>query len=56
MEAVVRWLDEGPEANEAEVEELLDEASEPDVRQARLAGDARTARSASAALSTRRPR
>jgi len=29
MSAVVRWLDEGPEANEAAVEKLLAEADEP---------------------------
>jgi len=29
MSAVVRWLDEGPEANEAAVEKLLAEAGEP---------------------------
>ena len=29
MEAVVAWLDEGPEANDAQIEELLKEAREP---------------------------
>ena len=28
MEAVVRWLDEGPDANDADIEELLNEAGE----------------------------
>jgi type IV secretion system protein VirD4 len=29
MESVVRWLDEGPDANDAHIEELLNEAGEP---------------------------
>ncbi len=31
MGAIVRWLDEGPDANKKKVEEALDEAKEPDV-------------------------
>lgn len=52
MSAVVRWLDEGPEANEAAVEKLLAEAGEPAARRAWQATKNREERQRSSVYTT----
>jgi type IV secretion system protein VirD4 len=52
MADVVRWLDEGPEANEMEVEELLGEAGEPGARRAWQAPQNREERQRSSVYTT----
>lgn len=52
MADVVRWLDEGPEANEMEVEALLAEAGEPAARRAWLATQNREERQRSSVYTT----
>ena len=52
MSAVVRWLDEGPEANEAAVEKLLAEAGEPAAQRAWQATKNREERQRSSVYTT----
>jgi type IV secretion system protein VirD4 len=52
MEAVVRWLDEGPEASENEVLDLLDTAGVPAARRAYLATQNREDRQRSSVYTT----
>lgn len=52
MEAVVRWLDEGPELSDAEVEDLLLEAGEPAARRAWRASQNREERQRSSVYTT----
>ncbi|MGN6258332.1 MAG: type IV secretory system conjugative DNA transfer family protein [Solirubrobacterales bacterium] len=52
MEAVVRWLDEGPEASEEQVEALLREAGEPAARRAWQASQNREERQRSSVYTT----
>lgn len=52
MEAVVRWLDEGPEASDEQVEALLREAGEPAARRAWQASQNREERQRSSVYTT----
>jgi type IV secretion system protein VirD4 len=52
VEAVVRWLDEGPELSDAEVEDLLLEAGEPAARRAWRATQNREERQRSSVYTT----
>ncbi|HEX8958380.1 MAG TPA: type IV secretory system conjugative DNA transfer family protein [Solirubrobacterales bacterium] len=52
MEAVVRWLDEGPEANEAKIEALLGETGEPAALRAYRATQNREERQRSSVYTT----
>jgi type IV secretion system protein VirD4 len=52
MEAVVRWLDEGPEANDAQIEDMLTEAGEPAARRAWQATQNREERQRSSVYTT----
>ena len=52
MAAVIGWLDEGPEANEAEIEALLEAAGEPAARRAYRATQNREERQRSSVYTT----
>ena len=52
MESVVRWLDEGPDANDAHIEELLKEAGEPAAKRAWQATQNREERQRSSVYTT----
>ena len=52
MEAVVRWLDEGPEASEAKIEALLEETGEAAARRAYQATQKREERQRSSVYTT----
>jgi type IV secretion system protein VirD4 len=52
MESVVRWLDEGPDANDAYIEELLKEAGEPAAKRAWQATQNREERQRSSVYTT----
>jgi type IV secretion system protein VirD4 len=52
MEAVVRWLDEGPEANDARIEGLLTETGEPGAKRAWQATQNREERQRSSVYTT----
>lgn len=52
MESVVRWLDEGPDANDAYIEELLKEAGEPAAKRAWQATQNREDRQRSSVYTT----
>ena len=52
MESVVRWLDEGPDANDALIEELLSDAGEPAAKRAWQATQNREERQRSSVYTT----
>lgn len=52
MESVVRWLDEGPDANDTHIEELLAEAGEPAAKRAWQATQNREERQRSSVYTT----
>ncbi len=52
MEAVVRWLDEGPDVNDAQIEELLNEAGEAAAKRAWQATQNREERQRSSVYTT----